>query len=384
MSSSFPCRALLLVAIVCVAASCQPTGPNRGGPLGQSSDQTREGGAQWHPDSVIVLPGETLYAISRRYDVPIRAIIDANKLEPPYGLRAGQTLALPQIRTHLVRTGDTLYSISRQYGVDVATLAETNHLQAPFTIRTGTTLVLPPAAAASPTPTTNPSHGSGGGVAVTELPPPAPSGRTPPPPASSPAPSVGEASPPAGAPAPPSVQPIAPPTPLQPPSSAAPRPAPAPPEPTAAPPPAPEQSASLPPPGGGPKGGAIFVWPVEGRVIARYGAGPGGTHNDGVNIAAPTGTPVLAADAGTVAYAGNELRGYGNLILIKHANGWMTAYAHNAVLLVKRGDKVRRGQMIARVGATGTVNEPQLHFEVRKGTRALDPTEYLPPAAASG
>jgi murein DD-endopeptidase MepM/ murein hydrolase activator NlpD len=327
-----------------------------------------------------VLPGETLYAISRRYDVPIRAIIDANRLEPPFGLRAGQTLTLPQVRTHLVRPGDTLYSISRQYGVDVATLAETNHLQTPFTIRTGTTLVLPPAAAASPTPVSAPAPATPGRpaeVAVTELPPPSGGAHSTSPPQPQPAPS------------PPSVQPIAPPTPVSPPpSSAAPRPSPAPaPAPAAPSPPAPasppEQSASLPPPSGG-KGSAIFLWPVEGRVIARYGPGAGGTHNDGINIAAPTGTPVLAADAGTVAYAGNELRGYGNLILIKHANGWMTAYAHNAVLLVKRGDKVRRGQMIARVGATGTVGEPQLHFEVRKGTRALDPAEYLPATSASG
>jgi len=376
MSSSFLCRALLVVALAAFAAACQPGG---GGGSSQPSVQLpapREGGARWHPDSVIVLPGETLYAISRRYDVPIRAIIDANRLEPPYGLRAGQTLTLPQVRTHLVRTGDTLYSISRQYGVDVATLAETNHLEAPFTIRTGTTLVLPPAAAASPTPASAPAPavpGRPAEVAVTELPPPSPSvgapARSPPPPS----------------PSPPSVQPIAPPTPLPPPASSGgpPRPSPAPPPAPAAAPPPPEQSASLPPPSGG-KGSAIFLWPVEGRVIARYGPSAAGTHNDGINIAAPTGTPVLAADAGTVAYAGNELRGYGNLILIKHANGWMTAYAHNAVLLVKRGDKVRRGQMIARVGATGTVNEPQLHFEVRKGTRALDPAEYLPATATSG
>lgn len=370
------------MAIASFAASCQPGSPNgSGSPVGSSDQNSPEGGARWHPDSVIVLPGETLYAISRRYDVPIRAIIDANKLEPPYRLRAGETVTLPQIRTHLVRVGDTLYSVSRQYGVDVATLAETNHLQPPFVIRTGTTLVLPPAAAASPTPTTPTPSSRNPGVAVTELPPPPPSGRAP----SSPPPSPPtNAAPPL--PASPSIQPIAPPTPVSPPSSAAPRPAPASPPPPAqaAVPPAPEQSASLPPPTGGAKGGTGFLWPVEGRVITRYGTGASGTHNDGINIAAPTGTPVLAADAGTVAYAGNELRGYGNLILIKHANGWMTAYAHNAVLLVKRGDKVQRGQMIARVGATGTVNEPQLHFEVRKGTRALDPTEYLPPTAASG
>jgi murein DD-endopeptidase MepM/ murein hydrolase activator NlpD len=125
---------------------------------------------------------------------------------------------------------------------------------------------------------------------------------------------------------------------------------------------------------------------VQGRILVGYGPGPGGTHNDGINIAAPEGTPVLAVDDGEVAYAGNELRGYGWLILLKHArSGITTAYAHNSVLLVKRGDHVKRGQPIARVGATGAVSEPQLHFEIRRGSRALDPMEQLPvpPATAA-
>jgi murein DD-endopeptidase MepM/ murein hydrolase activator NlpD len=123
---------------------------------------------------------------------------------------------------------------------------------------------------------------------------------------------------------------------------------------------------------------------VQGQVVGRYGPVAGGTQNDGLNIKAAEGTPVLAADSGTVAYVGNELRGYGNLILIKHADGWMTAYAHNAQILVTRGQKVQRGQVVARVGATGAVTEPQLHFEVRRGSRALDPMDYLGPATVSG
>jgi murein DD-endopeptidase MepM/ murein hydrolase activator NlpD len=123
---------------------------------------------------------------------------------------------------------------------------------------------------------------------------------------------------------------------------------------------------------------------VQGDILSKYGPMPGGTQNDGINIKAAEGTPVVAADSGTVAYAGNELRGYGNLILIKHADGWMTAYAHNSKLLVSRGQKVQRGQVIAHVGATGAVTEPQLHFEVRRGSRALDPMDYLGPAAVSG
>jgi murein DD-endopeptidase MepM/ murein hydrolase activator NlpD len=127
------------------------------------------------------------------------------------------------------------------------------------------------------------------------------------------------------------------------------------------------------------------LWPVRGHVLAGYGSGPDGTHNDGINIAAPRGAAVEAADAGVVAYAGNELRGYGNLILVKHANGWISAYAHCDLMLVKRGERVARGQIIARVGATGNVGEPQLHFELRRGNHAVDPREFLaPPATARG
>ena len=123
---------------------------------------------------------------------------------------------------------------------------------------------------------------------------------------------------------------------------------------------------------------------MRGRIIAHFGTEPNGTHNDGIDISAPEGTPVLAAEAGVVAYAGNELRGYGNLVLIKHANGWITAYAHCKELLVKRGDTVNRGQVIAKVGATGGVSEPQLHFELRRGKRAVDPREFLAPAPSAG
>lgn len=116
-----------------------------------------------------------------------------------------------------------------------------------------------------------------------------------------------------------------------------------------------------------------FRWPARGRVIQSYRKGS----NDGINIAVPEGTPVKAAEAGTVAYAGSELKGYGNLVLIRHPNGFVSAYAHNGELNVKRGDTVRRGQTIARSGRTGNVSSPQLHFELRKGSTPVDPSEYL-------
>jgi murein DD-endopeptidase MepM/ murein hydrolase activator NlpD len=127
-----------------------------------------------------------------------------------------------------------------------------------------------------------------------------------------------------------------------------------------------------------------FLWPVRGRILAGYGSGRDGTHNDGINIAAPRGAAVEAADGGVVAYAGNELRGYGNLILVKHSNGWISAYAHCDLILVKRGEKVARGQTIARVGSTGSVAEPQLHFELRRGNHAVDPREFLAPLPTAG
>ena len=289
-----------------------------------------------HPDVVTVQPGETLYAISRRYDVPVRSLIEANGLQPPYSLNAGRRLAVPQLRQHIVQPGETLYSVSRLYGVDTSSLAGSNGLEPPYVVRVGQPLVLPApvetAGARAPTPVIQAAVPAAAPVmpmAVTrsELPPP----------------------------------------------------------PAAAPPPAPvsRTAAVAPPPAPSQNGGRSFLWPVHGRIVAGYGGGEGGTHNDGINIAAPRGASVLAADGGIVAYAGNELRGYGNLVLIKHPGGWMTAYAHNSALLVKRGERVRRGQAIARVGATGAVGEPQLHFEIRHGARALDPGDYLPSPAAT-
>jgi len=130
-----------------------------------------------------------------------------------------------------------------------------------------------------------------------------------------------------------------------------------------------------------------FLWPVEGRILSPFGDNPNGGRNDGINISVPRGTPVHAADAGEVSYVGNELKGYGNLILIRHDNGFVTAYAHADGIHVKRGEHVERGQVIATVGDTGNVSQPQLHFELRHGTTPVDPTPYLvapkPPANGS-
>ncbi|WP_210033930.1 peptidoglycan DD-metalloendopeptidase family protein [Methylobacterium sp. PvR107] len=116
-----------------------------------------------------------------------------------------------------------------------------------------------------------------------------------------------------------------------------------------------------------------FRWPAKGRVIAGYGS----SGNEGINIAVPEGTPVKAAEEGTVAYAGSDVKGYGKLVLVRHANGYVSAYAHNGEIDVKPGEKVKRGQTIAKSGASGNVTSPQLHFEIRKGGSPVDPMSQL-------
>jgi murein DD-endopeptidase MepM/ murein hydrolase activator NlpD len=120
-----------------------------------------------------------------------------------------------------------------------------------------------------------------------------------------------------------------------------------------------------------------FRWPVNGRVIQAFGPRPSGAQNDGINVSVPEGTPIKAAEDGVVAYAGNELKTYGNLVLVRHSNGYVTAYAHASEILVKRDDVVKRGQIIAKAGQSGSVSAPQLHFEVRKGSTPVDPVPFL-------
>lgn len=126
-----------------------------------------------------------------------------------------------------------------------------------------------------------------------------------------------------------------------------------------------------------------FIWPVTGRVISSFGERNGGYANDGINIEVAEGTPVKASDHGVVIYSGNELAGFGNLLLVKHSNGFVTAYAHNSRLLVKKGSKVRQGQVIAHAGKSGDVSKPQVHFEIRRGDKPVDPKRYIDSASVS-
>lgn len=307
--------------------------------------------------TITVERGDTLYVVSRRYDVPTKVIADRNGLKPPYELRIGQTLILDPNRTHVVKEGETLASIAIEYNVDERVVASSNQLQAPYRLAPGMELWIPdpitnvaaaptrPVAADLPPIEAAPLR-SRGQIKAQELPPPPPSAD---------APAIGAA-------------------PIAPPVAAPPAP------PAAAPPPEKEVAIVAPRnpiPEPAARASAKFAWPVNGKILTRFGVLGPGLHNDGINIAAAPGTLVKAADNGVVAYAGNELKGFGNLLLIKHADGWTTAYAHNEKLLVKRGDVIKQGQSIATVGRTGNVDAPQLHFEVRKGTQAMDPEDYL-------
>jgi murein DD-endopeptidase MepM/ murein hydrolase activator NlpD len=328
-------------------------------------------------------PGDTVYGVAQRFGVPVRTLIETNGLKPPYRLVAGQRLQVPVREEHVVQAGDTLLAISRIYGVDQSSLASVNNLKPPYALKPGQRLTLPgridanlaavpPEQQASSVAVSNAS--TGGSMSVEEL--PAPTGQQQPLKEQQPAQSARVPSTPDNAMAPSTLENATlPPAPDTVPTSPQ-KPAPQ----TTAPKQADTEVAALPPQPEAipaPRGGERFLWPVKGKIISGFGPKKGGLNNDGINIAAPAGTDVVAADNGVVAYAGNELRGFGNLLLIRHADGWVTAYAHNEKLLVKRGDKVKRGQAIARIGSTGNVAASQLHFEIRKGTDPVDPVKYL-------
>ena len=269
-------------------------------------------GSLWgSSDTVRVAKGDTLYSISRSYGIPLKDLIEANRLKAPYTLYVGQTLRLPTKQYHIVQRGESLYSISRDYNVDITTLSKINNLSTPYALHVGQKLQLPASVSAkSSAPQTTPKQNA--------------------------APTMVSKNDTYKS--------------------------------------APVQDSYVPAANRKTK----FDWPVRGRIISGFGNLGSGRKNDGINIKADLGTTVKAADAGTVAYAGNELKGFGNLILIKHNDGWITAYAHNDKLFVTKGQKVKRGEKIASVGSTGSVTTPQLHFEVRQGKKAVNPRPYLP------
>jgi murein DD-endopeptidase MepM/ murein hydrolase activator NlpD len=307
--------------------------------------------------TIIVGTSDTLEILSRRYNVSAAAIMQANGYKGPRVLSPGQQLIIPHpaavasvpvlaapvskpvavasaaASVHLVNHGDTLMSVARRNHVSVAELAKANRLDPRAKLKLGMKLNVPGAKSAAVVPAAQP-------VAVAAAQPAAA--------VAAPATKMAavdtqqkarlaQAGPTAEEPA---VE-----TPVK----------------------ASEATGALP----------TFRWPVRGKVITAYGAKANGKANDGINLAVPEGTPVKAAEDGVVAYSGNELKGYGNLVLVRHSNGYVTAYAHASELLVKRGDTIKRGQIIAKSGQSGEVGSPQLHFEIRKGSSPVDPLQFL-------
>ena len=341
------------------ARSTSAPTPSYTAPTYVASNETSSGGST---GTVVVQRGQTLYSIATANGMTTSQLANANNLTAPYSLKAGQRLVLPGVESpvspapsfrpqtvvatnstpkaanysangiHQVSSGETLFAIGRTYNVHPYKIASHNNLAKPYSLSVGQKLRIPGASTANSwqqsAPTKTAVNDEGSSTVNTSAKASAPSGA-----ASKPVEQIEE--------------PIA----------------------------KAQDSLSA--------GNGQFRWPVRGRVISTYGSKPGGARNEGINIAVPQGTSVKASEAGVVAYAGNELKGYGNLVLIRHEGGWVTAYAHNSELLVKRGDAVRRGQMIARAGQTGSVNSPQLHFEIRKGASAVDPLKYMSSSTAS-
>lgn len=337
--------------------------------------------------AIEVQPGDTLYRLSRKHQVSLDELMRVNGLTSS-NLKPGQKLVLPSASaagarmaavtpaalpqaspvaapssispeaeakydgTYTVQPGDSIYAIARRHKVPFAELQQVNAIVDPLKVQPGVVLKVPTpsvATAAAPMRT----------AAVPEAP------------AMEPAPAVAPA-----APAAPSGS-------LQPTVINAAKPAdvsvPVPPSSEASTPAKADKVAIAVPAAAKAAAGETgkLRWPAQGKIIAGFGGRPDGTHNDGINLSVPLGTDVHAAESGVVAYAGSELKGYGNLVLLRHENGWVTAYAHNDELLVKRGDKVSRGQVIAKAGKTGTVDQPQVHFELRQGSKPVDPTPFM-------
>lgn len=332
-------------------------------PIGSTPHQQA---SQWSWDggtAVIVAPGETIDAIAQRHGVPASAIMQANNLTSVSVVRPGQRLVVPRYNAsaatgapasaprpapvaslppasapagasgaHVVGPGETLSKISRTYGRSVSDIAKANNLEPHATLKVGDRIVIPGG---------RPGNATGKSTPKVAKPLAAPPAKTTPAKVA-PAPQQTEQPQQAAVVAPSNEAPVS--------ATAA------------------GKSSDATP---------TFRWPVKGRVIVAFGPKPNGQQNDGINLAVPEGTPIKAAEDGVVAYAGNELKGYGNLVLIRHANGYVTAYAHAKELLVNRGDQIKRGQVIAKAGQTGNVDAPQLHFEVRKGPSPLDPMPLL-------
>ena len=283
---------------------------------------------------VTIGKGDTYYSIAQRHKISVRMLIAENNAKPPYRLQIGDVIRIPNPSFYVVRKGDTLYSIARRYQVEINRLARQNKIKPPYILAINTQLILPDGASkiASPRHITPINGRARLAVRISKATKP-------------PIKTVSQKTLPR-------------PQQQNPPSRA-----------TKA------RRAHLPPIST--HGPNRFIEPLRGKLISAYGPKKNGFHNDGINIAAPEGTPIKAVAPGVVVYVGNELKGYGNLILIRHHQEWVSAYAHVSQFNVRIGGTVKTGDIIAEVGRTGNVEKPQLHFELRKGTRAVNPQSFI-------
>jgi murein DD-endopeptidase MepM/ murein hydrolase activator NlpD len=340
--------------------------------------------------AVTVGPGMTLYSIARANNLSVSQLAAANNIKAPYSVHTGQRIMIPGASSpslpetaavtpraaapklvaesvpakpfktgpsvsgkisgagHTVGNGETLFSLGRKYNVSPYAIADANGLPHNAQLTLGQSVRIPGGKAAGTPVAARPA---------TQVPAKIQTAKA--------ETAVPEATDTETVPAPKqqaTTEPGQTPTTEQPAQTTE------------------QQVTEQTPVEGGSSG---MRWPVRGKVISGFGPKSNGLKNEGINIAVPEGTSVRAADSGVVAYAGNELKGYGNLVLIRHEDGYVTAYAHAKELFVKRGDTVKRGDVIAKAGQTGSVSSPQLHFEVRKGATALDPMKFLNASTAS-
>ncbi|TKD52167.1 LysM peptidoglycan-binding domain-containing protein [Sphingomonas baiyangensis] len=277
--------------------------------------------------SYTVTRGDTLRGIAERTGAGSEAIARANGLAPPFTIFPGQQLSIPSGRYHLVRAGQTGIAIARAYGVEWSRVVGANALEEPYILRTGQRVLIPDDAL----PRSVAERARAFELDIDDI-------------LTGGQPAIAENAAPARA--------VATPRRVLPASAAVAAPA-----------------AAL-------RGG--FQWPVDGRVTRRFGPGRSGERNDGIKIAVPLETPVLAAADGTVAYAGSDIPSLGGVVILRHGSGLTSVYGHAGQLLVQRGQAVKRGQTIALSGDTGAAERPEVHFELRQGRTPIDPLGRLP------
>ena len=310
---------ILLSVMAAVALSASGCGQSNA-PLPVAHAPQREEAREVPADGIIrIEAGDTIYRIANRYGIDPRKIILSNNLSPPYVLGGLATLTLPKPRNHTINPGDSIQSVSDRYAVTAHELIRINRLEQPYTLRPGTTLLIPRQLDYS---MLDFPENEGATQAETE-----PATQAPATTANATTTTTTSA--------------------------------------TAA-----NAAARI-------AGAPDFTWPVNGDVIERFGHVAKGVQNDGVNITAALGTPVAASSDGTVAFVGKNLKSFGNMILIKHKNGWITAYAHLDDITVTEGQDLAAGTVIGSVGDTGKVNVPQLHFQIRKSRTPVNPEHYV-------